>query len=102
MRESLLHPSFTLKHAAGTLCKFGNMCETEFLLEEYLMIKDCVKHEPTPARESHDIQKERGTEREKFDSCQSLQKCASMFCFAFFFTIFQELYIRKKQVKLFK
>lgn len=24
------HLSFTLKHAAGTLCKFGNMCESEF------------------------------------------------------------------------
>lgn len=30
MREPLLHPSFTLKRAAGTLCKFGNVCEAEF------------------------------------------------------------------------
>lgn len=30
MREPFLHPSFTFKHAAGTLCKFGNMCEKEF------------------------------------------------------------------------
>lgn len=102
MRESLLHPSFTLKHAAGTLCKFGNVCETEFLLEEYLMIKDRVKHEPTPARESQDIQKERGTEREKFDSCQSLQKCASMFCFVFFFTFLKDFKSEKKRVKQFK
>lgn len=105
-----LHESFALNMSTkpwGSLCyihllhssalrghfvNLGMCVKQNFPLEDYLMIKDCVKHEPTLARESQDIKKKRGRakERELSIFAENMSPCA-------FFPISQGRQIKKEK-----